>query len=124
MQLFVKCLQELRKSVEMHQNENAAQEKAREKHLRRCHLRNDQAKKEIAQLEKELIEKNSDLNASIIGKNLLVNRHQTKIERIQKATREAIKLRVEESNAAIKTEEESSTILQNSLRTELEENKK
>lgn len=72
-------------------------------------------------MEKELVAKKGDLNASIIGKNLLVNRHQTKIERIQNVTKEAIDLRVAESEAALTADQEASARIQQALQAELEE---
>lgn len=120
MKFFVRCLEELRDGVELHLGETAAEAKARENHLRECYLKNEKAKKEIVNLEEELVMKKTEANACIIGKNILINRHQNKIERIRKTSLEILEKRIKESEKAMANDWKTSAETQAALQKEME----
>lgn len=94
-------------------------EKAREAYLRECYLKNEKMKQEIERLETELKEHKTDANYCIIGRNVLINRHQNKIAKIKRESAEAIEKRVKESEKTMTTDWKASTAIQETLREEL-----
>lgn len=120
MKFFIRCLEELRDGVQLHLGENAAQAKARENYLRECYVKNEKAKKEIENLEEELVMKKTEANACIIGKNILINRHQNKIEKIKKTSLEVVEKRIKESEKSMANDWNTSFEVQQALKQELD----
>jgi predicted RNase H-like nuclease (RuvC/YqgF family) len=69
------------------------QECARERYLQRLCKHNEQVKAEISVLTTKLEEQNRDIQLKLTAKNLLVNQHEAKIERLNRKCEENLKKR-------------------------------
>ena len=87
----------------MKQLENSAMERlstsplqhlAKEQALRRIWNRNEAAKQEIAYLSRYLEEQNNELQLKIMAKNLMINQHEGKIQRLNKRCKDDLRNRV------------------------------
>ena len=70
------------------------QECARDRYLQRLWHYNKQLNEEISVLSAKLEEQNRDIQLKLTAKNLLINQHEVKIERLNRKCEEDLKRRV------------------------------
>lgn len=95
--------------------------KNREKYLRETYEKNLKAKKEIERLEEELVVTKTEANVCLIGRNILINRHQNKIEKIIKNSSETIEKRIHESEKSMVNDWKESLIQQSRLKQDFQQ---
>lgn len=85
-------------------------------YLRETFEKNEKAKSEIDRLEEELLVTKTDANMCLIGRHILIKRHENKIERIKRESTEAIDKRVHESEKLMVKDWKESLIQQERLK--------
>nr|CAD7423067.1 unnamed protein product [Timema monikensis] len=97
-----------------------AQERAREQELRRVWRRNERAKADIETLRARLETQRRDISMQLIAKNMLINKHEAKIERLSKKNKDDIRKRVNESERSMISSWRNSEFRQEMLRADVE----
>ncbi|KAK6626769.1 hypothetical protein RUM44_009246 [Polyplax serrata] len=118
---FIDHLKEFRDRMNFQLSENSTQFKNREKYLRETYEKNLKAKKEIERLEEELVVTKTEANVCLIGRNILINRHQNKIEKIIKNSSETIEKRIHESEKSMVNDWKESLIQQSRLKQDFQQ---
>jgi predicted RNase H-like nuclease (RuvC/YqgF family) len=92
--MFIKHLKQLQVYTVERLSTSPIHECARERYLRHLWHHNEQVKAEIEILSAKLEEQNNDIQQKLVVKNLLINQHKAKIERLNRKCNEDMKKRV------------------------------
>jgi len=91
--IFIQHMKQLQAYMLKHLS-TSFQECARDRYLQRLWHYNKQLNEEISVLSAKLEEQNRDIQLKLTAKNLLINQHEVKIERLNRKCEEDLKRRV------------------------------